>query len=211
MMAILRDHGEDADWSPANTPRRTICMHASTGARRSQSVASMVSESVGERTVHWVTATSAPCTAIFKPVILEAGLPDVGPSPTDQADAQSLWWRHERLHRALLADFGPGLASFEAERDALETDFRRRIDAAIAARSDTATLRTLTTACWHEADLAERRWTAALPSLGPAPVSEGSHRRSWARLNQVAGLPAQSSSSSSTSSPGSRSRTTKAS
>ena len=210
LMAILRDHGEAPDWSPANTHNRTLCMHASAGPRRSQSVASMVSEIGGGRAVHWVTGTSAPCTGVFKPVILEAGLPDIGPSPTDRHDDQSLWWRHERLHRAMLADFGPSLAGFEAERDALEADFRRRIDTAFATGADLAALRALTAACWREADLAERRWTQALPAPGPAPPSDRPHRRSWARLNQVAGFPAQSSSSS-TSSPGSRSSTTNAS
>ena len=40
LMAILRDHGEaaeaDPDWDPADTKGRTICMHASVGARRGQ-------------------------------------------------------------------------------------------------------------------------------------------------------------------------------
>ena len=42
MMAVLRDHGPegqgDPGWTPADTPRRTICMHAAEGPRRSQSV-----------------------------------------------------------------------------------------------------------------------------------------------------------------------------
>lgn len=187
MMAILRDHGEAPDWSPANTLGRTICMHAAEGPRRSQSVASMVSELRGGRAVHWVTGTSAPCTGIFKPVILEAGLPNHGPAPTDQADAGSLWWRHERLHRALLADFGPGLASFQAERDALETDFRDRVDAALAADLPPSALREVTEACWREAAQAEARWTAALPPPKRSP-SNAAHGRSWARLNHVAGF-----------------------
>ena len=188
MTAILRDHGEATDWSPANTRDRTICMHAAQGARRSQSVASMVSELRNGRAVHWVTGTSAPCTGVFKPVFLEAGLPDHGPAPTDLFDAGSLWWRHETLHRTMLADFEPALAGIEAERDALEALFRERVDAALATGADAAGLRAVSDLCWREADAAELRWAGALPPPRPDPGAQP-YRRSWARLNQVARLP----------------------
>jgi secernin len=183
MMAILRDHGAAADWSPANTLGRTICMHAAEGPRRSQSVASMVSEVRGGRTVHWVTGTSAPCLSVFKPVLFEAGLPYAGPAPSDQYDPESLWWRHERLHRAALADHAATHALIAAERDALEADFVARIDAAPDAQTAAA--------CWRDAEAAEARWAAA---LRPARPGGSAYARSWARLNQVAGLaPAQPS------------------
>ncbi|MBR7620820.1 hypothetical protein JKL49_15605 [Phenylobacterium sp. 20VBR1] len=178
MMAILRDHGDAADWSPANTVGRTICMHAASGARRSQSVASMVSEVGPERAVHWVTATSAPCTSLFKPVLFATGAPPVGPAPSDGYDRKSLWWRHERLHRALLADHAAGIALIADERDALEAGFRARIDRAddlAAAVAD----------CWREAAQAEARWASALE---PARPGGSAYARSWARLNGVAGL-----------------------
>lgn len=180
MMAILRDHGEAADWSPANTVGRTICMHAAEGPRRSQSVASMVSEVRGARTVHWVTGTSAPCLSLFKPVLFEAGLPHAGPTPSDHADAGSLWWRHEQLHRAALVDHAAAHDLIAAERDALEADFFVRIDAA----PEAATV----AACWRAAAAAEARWAAALKSSRPGGSA---YARSWARLNQVAGFQRQ--------------------
>ncbi len=182
MMAILRDHGDAQDWSPANTRDRTICMHAADGARRSQSVASMVSELRAGRFIHWVTGTSAPCTSLFKPVILEASLPDQGASATDHYDAQAPWWRHERLHRVMLHNFGPALAGIAPERDALEASFLARMDAA-----PDGDLAAVARQCWREADAAETRWRAALPLPAAAPTD--SHRRSWARLNQVAAFP----------------------
>ena len=178
MMAILRDHGEAGDWTPANTVGRTICMHAAQGPRRSQSVASMVSEVGADRAVHWVTATSAPCTSLFKPVLFAAGAPPVGPGPTDHYDDQSLWWRHERLHRALLADHAAGMALIAGERDALEAGFRVRIDRADDLKSAVA-------ACWREAGEAEVRWAAALQ---PARPGGSAYARSWGRLNGVAGM-----------------------
>ena len=182
MMAILRDHGDAADWTPANTQGRTICMHAAEGPRRSQSVASMVSELRTGRFVHWVTASSAPCTSLFKPVLFEAGLPDQGAAPSDRFDDQSAWWRHERLHRIMLKDFGRGLAAIAAERDALEAGFVARIDAA----SD-EDLRTAVRACWREAGAAETRWGAALGDGGRS-VNRASYGRSWGRLNRAAGF-----------------------
>ena len=153
-------------------------MHAAQGPRRSQSVASMVSEVGADRAVHWVTATSAPCTSLFKPVLLEAGAPPVGPAPSDSYDDQSLWWRHERLHRALLADHAAGMVLIAAERDALEAGFRARIDAADDLKSAVAS-------CWREAEAAEARWASALKPARPGGYA---HARSWARLNQVAGM-----------------------
>ncbi len=181
MMAILRDHWDDPAWTPANTARRTICMHASCGPRRSQTVASMVSELRPGRTVHWLTGASAPCTGLFKPFVFGAAPPPFGPPPTDRADAASRWWRHERLHRAMLPDFTAALAALAPERDALEAAFQARIDAAAEGPELDAAI----AACWREADAAEARWLAALT---PTPAREPlAHRRSWARLNRVAG------------------------
>jgi dipeptidase len=189
MMAILRDHGPEADdnpdWTPADTVRRSICMHAAAGPRRSQSVASMVCELRPDGAIHWVTGTSAPCLSLFKPVLLETGLPDHGPRPSDVFDAQSLWWRHEQLHRAALADFAGALAMIAPERDALEAGFRQRIDAALADPRP-QDRRAAVHACWREAEAAEARWRAALkPRRRPA----GGLRRSWSRLSQVAAMP----------------------
>lgn len=183
MMGILRDHGEHPDWSPANTQDRTICMHAAEGPRRSQSVASMVSELRAGQAVHWVTAGAAPCLSLFKPVVLGAAFPPQGPAPTDRFDAQSRWWRHELLHRqALRGEFAVRLAEFIPERDALELRFRDRIDQAL----QDGGLDIAIAACWREADAAESQWLEALP---PPTPSASSYGRSWARLNHIAGTP----------------------
>ena len=183
MMAILRDHGDQPGWSPANTQARTICMHAAEGPRRSQSVGSMVSALRHGQAVHWLTASAAPCLSLFKPVVLGAAFPPQDPAPTDRFDAQSRWWRHEQLHRqALRGDFVGLLAEITPERDALERRFRDRIDRALKDGG----LDVAIAACWREADAAESQWREALP---PAAPSASSYGRSWARLNQVAGTP----------------------
>ena len=187
-MAILRDHGAAAEgdpaWTPAQTVGRSICMHAGEGPRRSQSVGSMVSELVNGRAVHWVTASSAPCLSVFKPVLFETGLPDQGAAPTDEADRASRWWKHERLHRAALDQFPEVLAAFAAKRDALEAAFRARIHQALADQATAPVLTAIVRACWAEADTAEAEWLNA-PHARP---TRGAFAQSWRRLNKVAGL-----------------------
>ena len=186
MMAILRDHGEEAEhepaWTPAATARRTLCMHAAQGPRRSQSVGSMMSDLGGARPVHWMTGTSAPCLSLFKPVLFETNLPPQGPAPSDRWDSESLWWRHERLHRAVLEDYAVRAPLIVVERDAIEVDFQARIEAVRGGPVEE--LKAVVQACWLEAEAAEARWAARIARLGPAQ----SRRRSWARLNQVAGI-----------------------
>ena len=187
MMAALRDHGDaaahDPAWTPARTVGRTICMHAAEGARRSQTVGSLVSELRDGRFVHWVTGTSAPCLSIFKPVLFETGLPPQGPRPSDRADDASLWWRHERLHRAALGDFAAWMGEIGAERDALEAGFIARLDAAGPEDLAAAVAR-----CWAEAEALEADWASRLAGRRRKSPTQGAFTRSWARLNHVAGV-----------------------
>ena len=157
-------------------------MHAGEGLRRSQSVGSMVSERIGDRTIHWMTASSAPCLSIFKPVLFETGLPDQALRPTDQADA-SRWWRHEALHRAALEDFPAAHAAFAKIRERLEADFRAHVVAAVD--GSPATLRAIVQVCWNQADAAETDFKQVLRTTAPP---RGAFAQSWRRLNKAAGL-----------------------
>ncbi len=191
MMAILRDHGAaaaaDPDWHPQHATTRTICMHAADGERGGQTVGSLVSELRGERAVHWVTGTAAPCTAIFKPAFADAPPPAHGPRPTDHFDPRTLWWRHERLHRAMLGDLPIHLAAMRDERAALEADFYARV-AEVLAGGDAADRAQVVAACWAEATAVEDRWLAELDAA--APPGEAAYRASWVEMNRRAGVAA---------------------
>jgi secernin len=109
-MALLRDHGERGgrpDFTPASgVTGMTVCAHAGPGPiRNSQSVGSMVAHISPGATTVWATATSATCLSAYKPIWLAAGLPALGPQPGAAYDPAALWWRHEDLHRAVLADY----------------------------------------------------------------------------------------------------------
>jgi dipeptidase len=190
VLEVLRDHGAEADgdtcWSPAKTAARSICMHAASGLRRSQTVASMASDLRPGRTVHWVTATSAPCLSVFKPVVMGVGLPFHGPAPADRYDPGSLWWRHERLHRAALGAYPDVLEALAPERDALETTFRERMD--LAWDGGDAAIAAAVQACWREAEDMEAAWLACLPPVARSAIGP-SAARAWGRLNATAGFP----------------------
>lgn len=191
MMAVLRDHGSaaktDPDWHPQHATTRTICMHAADGERGGQTVNSLVSELYPTGAVHWVTGTAAPCTSIFKPVLPGVPLPSHGPRPTDRFDSATLWWRHERLHRAMLGDFAIYLAAIHQERDALEADFRTRI--ATVLNGGTGPDRAhVVQGCWDEAIATEDRWL--LEIHGASPPGEAAYCTAWQEMNRLAGVAA---------------------
>jgi secernin len=122
MMAALRDHG-DAAWPTyalVNGTLRMPCMHGGGVVAGSQTTASWVAELSSSGDKHYVTATAAPCLSLFKPVAVEAPV-DLGPPPGEHDDGMSLFWLHERLHRAVMRDPARLAPLFLDERDALET------------------------------------------------------------------------------------------
>ncbi len=173
LMAVLRSHGS-AEWphySPANGAMSAPCMHAGGLCATAQTTASWVAELRTDRCRHWVTATAAPCTSLFKPACVHEPL-DLGPPPIDRFDPQSLWWRHELLHRSAIKD--PVVAMrFTAERDDVE---RRWLDDPPSSAD-----------AFEEADELLRKWTEELPPIA-ADVRPWWVRRYWRGRDRFAGL-----------------------
>ncbi len=193
MQRALRDHGPHTgpDWTPARgVTGAAVCMHGGFGPIRvSQTTGSMVSHLGPGLQTHYLTATAAPCTSVFKPVWLGVDLPDSGPVPTGSYDEAALFWRHEALHRATLRDYARLSALYRAERDNLE---RRFAEGAAACANGTANERAAYAAqCFAEADAAERRWRDQVKA---APQAQGStqgplHALAWSKLNHAARMP----------------------
>jgi dipeptidase len=124
MMDVLQSHsGENvAGWSPdQGIVGADVCMHVGFGPiRQSQTVASLVSHLKAGETVHWFTGTASPCLSLFKPAWFDAGLPAMGPGPTGIFDPESLFWRHERLHRTVLGNYQARKGAFAAEQRAVQ-------------------------------------------------------------------------------------------
>ncbi|WP_254127308.1 hypothetical protein [Aquihabitans sp. G128] len=123
--------------------------------------------------LHWVTATAAPCTSLFKPV--RVGQPtDLGPDPTNHADPDSAWWRHERLHRLSLRDHAAATARYAAGRD--------RTQAAWLAAPPT------TAEAFAAADELEQAWLDDLVHAGLPDRRPRWLRSLWSGLDDAAGL-----------------------
>lgn len=119
-MNVLRDHGS-RDGLPRyarhNGAMSAPCMHAGGWLAASQTVGSLVSEWTPTGHRCWATGTAAPCLSVFRPVSVQE-VRDVG-SPTGTPD-DSLWWRSEFVHRALLIAEPSIREQFLADRDQIQ-------------------------------------------------------------------------------------------
>ena len=168
-MKTLRDHGPKVndDWLPGKgVVGAEVCMHASFGpVRGSQTTGSMISHLTTDGHTHWVTGTSATCTSVFKPLWMDAGLPNLGSSPTGTYEGATLWWRHENLHREILRDYSHRIKLIEIERDALEGKFINEVGNWSKKPVDIRHL--LTKQCFDDAERTEAKWLARMIDLSP--------------------------------------------
>jgi dipeptidase len=204
MMAALRDHGPQAAVDPSWNPGKgllmdTLCVHAGFGPTRpSQSVGSMVGHLSPDLPTYWLTGTSGPCISVFKSVYLGgAGLPDssvLGPKPAGTYDPDSLWWTHERLHRAVMRDYATRVPLFRDERDELEAMFLREAAEIYETYREAGDeeragpLAAFTASCFERAAEATPRWVEAASS---APVRRRLPRLvslAWDRFDKQAEL-----------------------
>ncbi|MDX2030394.1 MAG: C69 family dipeptidase [Blastocatellia bacterium] len=121
--AALRDH---AGHAPADGWRMQMpCAHASWQITRQsgQTTGSMVSRLSVNSSLHWLTGTSSPCLSVFKPFVLAGEPISTGPLPDGEYDPNSLYWRHERLHRAILNDYARFQPHLQPAQQQLEARF----------------------------------------------------------------------------------------
>jgi dipeptidase len=119
LAAALRDHGGAP---PATGVRMQMpCAHASWLPTRwaGQTTGSMIARAGPDPQV-WMTGTSSPCLSVFKPVAVGEDIAGDLAVPPVHADDRSLWWRHERLHRAVLGDYARRADAFADARAALQ-------------------------------------------------------------------------------------------
>ncbi|MEA2023383.1 MAG: C69 family dipeptidase [Actinomycetota bacterium] len=120
LITTLRSHGSSR-WPRYNAINGTLsmpCMHGGGVAASSSSVAGWVSDLATQ--THWISATSAQCLSLFKPVRVDAPV-DIGTIPGGNDDGESLWWRHERMARTVMRDPDRLAKLFLPERDAIES------------------------------------------------------------------------------------------
>lgn len=160
MMATLRHHHDGEHFDPQNKilTEINVCAHAGLGPVRStQSTASMVTYLDKNNPLIFATGTSAPCTSIFKPFWMDtASILNREPVPTASADSSSLYWVHEKLHRAVLMNYPERIKTYAADRDAME---KRFIEGALKLQNASAKERAdFSLQCLNESKAAEAEW-----------------------------------------------------
>ena len=188
--AALRDHGEGdgSGYRPdKGITEQTVCAHANFGPIRvAQTTGSLVAYLHPENPILFVTGTAAPCTSTFKPIWQDCPLPDMGPSPTGKFDSQSLFWKHERLHRTTFMDYSERLKVYKAERDRLETDF---INEAFSVRDQPMETRAdFSAQCFTKSEKAEEEWLEKVERFPVINPQSWYHRLAWNNVNKGAGI-----------------------
>ncbi|MGI6380520.1 MAG: C69 family dipeptidase [Anaerolineae bacterium] len=191
MMSFLRDHGaqQEAAFDPRRSSMASICMHAANNlTRASQTTCSLVAHLGEPHDTFWVTGTSAPCLSTFKPLFLTGTpLPDMGRAPGARYDERALWWRHERLHRCVLRNYGERSRVIEASRDRLEQQFARSVQALCREGADTASHGSeLAQRCFAQADQAMAEWDRQAREIHERAAPLSFYRRYWRRQEKNA-------------------------
>jgi dipeptidase len=186
---VMRAHSFEENYAPSRGSMRDICMHAGGPTRPSQTAGSMIALLHEKCPVVWVTATSSPCISLYKPVFLEAGVPDLGPMPRGVYDPETYWWRHEKLHRLLLHSY-PKYAGgirgdvLEAERKLVEEAARLR-EAYLEGKAGVEELRELSSRAFRLGAAIDEKWVKLVkPGRGLNPLFAAY----WYRVNRQARL-----------------------
>jgi dipeptidase len=149
-----------------------------------QTTGSLIAHLHGDHHTYFATGTSAPCSGMFKPLWFNRNtLPDLGPAPGAQYDSESLWWRHEKLHRSVLFDFPNRLRSFEQERDEMEEAWIQN-----ALRIPVDQCWELTRNTFRQARQKTRDWTERIQSLPVEQSNKWGYSRYWNSQNRKAGI-----------------------
>lgn len=191
MMSLLRNHNEhnDPKWSPdQGITGADVCMHAGWGPiRGSQTTGSMVSQLDRSDTVHWMTGSSAPCTSIFKPVWIDCGIPLEEPSPKGIFDQNTLYWRHEKLHRTILRDYPTGIAIVKNDQELFEKAMLKEITQNLTASYNQR--KGISQRFFSDAADLEEKWLRETDRIGLQDRNNLLHRSAWSVLNKQAEMP----------------------
>jgi len=180
--AALSDH---AGLSPASGWRMKMpCAHSSWWPTRQagQTTGSMVSRLNLQDSLHWLTGTSSPCLSVYKPVRLGGELLASGPQAGEGFDYESLFWRHERLHRATLKDYARLKATFDVERKAMQARF-----VSLAESAESRALQS----CWDEHLAVIPSWTERVTDQAARGNGSSSFAGYWEKQNRLDHFPAE--------------------
>lgn len=183
---IMRHHGEG--YHPASaSAHRNICVHAGPQENRWWQADGVMVSDVGEHGVMaWLTGTSGTCLSIFKPVFIGLDLPDIGPVPSERFNPQSLWWKHELLHRRAMADFDHLVPEIRQDFDRLEAEFLEKLEA-VKKGADREKMQFMEH-CFRVAMRVTQAWIDKLEKRRDLKFADPAYAEMWRKFNRQAGL-----------------------
>lgn len=196
IMGTLRDHNikpsEQDEWDPSQGSMKSPCMHYTSFITPNQSVGSHVAHLNEDLQIHWVTGTSAPCTSIFKPIFLpRCGISLDLPKAKEKYNPESLWWRHEKLHRLVLMDYQNRLKIYRKERNDLEIELIKKAKKLLKAISSPLTqeniekIRAFTNDAFNRSMKKTKEWIRKVDNLPIESKPNYFYRRRWKKLNTI--------------------------
>jgi hypothetical protein len=109
----------------------------------------------------------------------------LGPAPTSQADS-SLYWTHEKLHRATLLNYPERIKTYAADRDEMEKRFTQGALKLHNAKASSKERADFTNQCLAESIAAEADWLKRVEKI-PAKKTF-LHSMAWDGFNKKAGI-----------------------
>ncbi len=189
MFSALQSHGNGHE--PYNPGKKLtgaqVCMHTGFGpVRESQSVASLVADLTVDNQTYWITGTSAPCTSLFKPVWIDAGIPDIGQSPVGEYDETSLFWQHELLHRRIIKNYEDSMQLGRQEQMCLQAKF---VEQSQQAQTQGVELRQrLSQDCFTQAGEFEKVWQKLIVDKSIESKEPILYKSTWKNINRKANI-----------------------
>lgn len=186
MKNILRSHDDSFEGRLfTGSSLKSICMHGGF-FYGDHTTGSYIASLHQENCTYWVTGSSTPCISIFKPLWLIEN-EDFTFSEGEEAQAVGYWKERERLFRMVLENRIVNLNDYLEERDNLEREFQRRVDALnLKGSEDGDLLGIMRYAMGREKELISR--TVEINKNNPASIRGNPYfKHYWKRQNSRLG------------------------
>jgi len=125
MKSILRSHHPSIEGAQfRRSSLKSICMHGGGIIGGDHTTGSYIASLGNDECTYWVTGSSTPCLAVFKPLWL-LNAEDITFKEEDFEAACEFWEKRERFHRMVLHNQIVDLSTYIQERDYLEEEWIR--------------------------------------------------------------------------------------
>ncbi|MEF8845381.1 MAG: C69 family dipeptidase [Bacteroidales bacterium] len=187
---LLTSHYKNDHFSPRkNYGGGSVCMHANGFPNPMHTAGSMIAEIGNNRNTIWLTGTSNPCLSVYKPFFFRHKTLETSyfKEPGKTAD-DSLWWRAERFHRKVMANYQIRRQQFHDDRISLQKDIIHELKALMRENSSSKALeefseKTLNT---HFEKISE--WEDLVNKTSFGNRLHFLYRNYWKKLNKKAGI-----------------------